>query len=93
MIWCAERAIKLRYTQHRKPEENTFIERFNRTYRTEVLNSYMFESLDQVRAISAEWLHNEERPHEALAGLPPALYGAQLGARTSPNNIAYQMPV
>jgi putative transposase len=75
MTWCAERAIKLRYTQSGKPEENTFIERFNRTYRIEVLNSSMFEPLDQVRAISAGWLHNEERPHEALAELPPALMG------------------
>jgi putative transposase len=62
------------------------IERFNRTYRTEVLNAYVFESLDQVREISAEWLqsYNEERPHDALAGLPPAKYRAQLEARSSP---------
>ena len=55
----------------------------NRTYRTEVLNAYVFESLEQVREISAEWLqsYNEERPHDALAGLPPATYRAQLEAR------------
>jgi putative transposase len=58
------------------------IERFNRTYRTEVLNAYVFESLDQVREMSADWLqsYNEERPHDALAGLPPAMYRAQLEA-------------
>ena len=74
MTWCAERGIELRYIQPGKPDQNAFIERFNRTYRTEVLNAYVFESLDQVREISAEWLqrYNEERPHEALAGLPPA---------------------
>jgi putative transposase len=86
MTWCTERGIELRYIQPGKPDQNAFIERFNRTYRTEVLNAYVFESLDQVREISAEWLqcYNEERPHDALAGLPPAAYRARLEVRNSP---------
>jgi putative transposase len=74
--WWATRGIELRYIQPGKPDQNAFIERYNRTYRTEVLNAYVFESLDQVREISAAWLqsYNEERPHDALAGLPPARY-------------------
>jgi putative transposase len=90
MRWCAERGIELRYIQPGKPDQNAFIERFNRTYRTEVLNAYVFESLDQVRELSAEWLqsYNEERPHDALAGLPPATYRAQLEARTSPLEVS-----
>ena len=69
-----------------KPAQNGFIERFNRTYRNEVLSAYVFESLDQVREISADWLltYNEVRPHDALAGLPPATYRAQLNAESSP---------
>jgi putative transposase len=86
VTWCAERGIELRYIQPGKPDQNAFIERFNRTYRTEVLNAYVFESLDQVREISAEWLqsYNEERPHDTLGGIPPAVYRAQLEARSSP---------
>jgi putative transposase len=86
MSWCAERGIELRYIQPGKPDQNAFIERFNRTYRTEVLNAYVCESLDQIRELSAEWLqsYNEERPHDALAGLPPATDRAQLEARSSP---------
>lgn len=73
MTWCAKRGVELRYIQPGRPDQNAFIERFNRTYHTEVLDAYVFESLDQVREISAEWLqsHNEERLHDALAG-PPA---------------------
>ncbi len=90
MNWCTERGIELRYIQPGKPDQNAFIERFNRTYRTEVLNAYVFESLDQVREISADWLqsYNEERPHDALAGLPPATYRAQLKDESSPLSVS-----
>ena len=76
----------MRYIQPGKPDQNALIERYNRTYRTEVLNAYVFESLDQVREISAEWLqsYNEERPHDALAGLPPTMYRAKLESSSSP---------
>ena len=86
LSWCADRGIALRYIQPGKPAQNGFVERFNRTYRPEVLNAYVFESLDQVREIRTEWLqsYNEERPHDALAGLPPAIYRAQLAVRNSP---------
>lgn len=86
ITWCSERGIELRYIQPGKPDQNAVIERFNRTYRTEVLNAYVFESLDQVQELSAEWLltYNEVRPHDALAGLPPATYQTQLNARSSP---------
>ena len=86
MTWCTDRGIELRYIQPGKPDQNAFIERFNRTYRTEVLNAYVFESLDQVREISAEWLqsYKEERPHDTLGGIPPAVYRAQLEASSSP---------
>ena len=55
-----------------EPDQNAFIERLNRTYRIEVLTAYVFESLEQVREISAEWLqsYNDERPNEALADFP-----------------------
>ena len=49
MTWCAERAMELWYIQPGKPDQNAFIERCNWTYRTEVLNAHVFESLDQVR--------------------------------------------
>lgn len=88
--WCDDRGIALRYIQPGKPNQNAFIERFNRTYRHEVLDAYVFESLDQVREISAQWMqeYNEERPHDALARVPPATYRAQLEARSSPIEVS-----
>jgi putative transposase len=83
--WCERMAITLRYIQPGKPNQNAFIERFNRTYREEVLNSYLFEDLDQVREITYEWLiaYNEQRPHDALGGLPPVTFREQQTVKNS----------
>lgn len=39
-----------------------------RSYRTEVLDCYFFESLQEVRPMTKDWLHryNCHRPHESL---------------------------
>ena len=83
--WCEDRGIELRYIQPGKPSQNAFIERFNRTYRHEVLNAYLFEDLDQVREITDDWItvYNEERPHGALGKLPPRLFRQQAENATS----------
>ena len=88
--WCADRGLALRYIQPGKPNQNAFVERFNRTFRHEVLDAYVFESLDQVREISAEWMreYNEERPPDALARVPPATYRAQITASSSPLEVS-----
>ncbi len=74
--WCNANGVEIRYIQPGKPNQNAYIERFNRTYREEVLSTYLFEDLDQVREITQEWLttYNERRPHNALGGLPPAVF-------------------
>jgi putative transposase len=63
MTWCADRGIELQYIQPGKPVQNAFIKRFNRKYRTEVLNAYVIESLDQVRGSVPRLLtYNERAP-------------------------------
>ena len=66
--WAEEHAIDLEFIQPGKPMQNSYVERFNRTYRDEILNSYVFKTLSEVRAITEEWMdqYNEERPHDVL---------------------------
>jgi putative transposase len=74
--WASKQGIQLEFIQPGKPTQNSFIERFNRTYRNEILNFYLFRNLGEVRNITANWIkqYNEERPHEALKDMSPVDY-------------------
>lgn len=84
--WCIARGIAPRFIQPGKPDQNAFIERFNRTYRDEVLDAYLFDSIAELREITDDWLrrYNEIRPHDSLGSPPPARYHERLlAAETS----------
>ncbi|HBJ0137687.1 TPA: IS3 family transposase, partial [Escherichia coli] len=74
--WAEQHAVKLEFIQPGKPTQNAFIERFNRTYRTEILDFYLFRTLNEVREITARWVseYNCERPHESLNNMTPEEY-------------------
>ncbi len=65
--------IVIQYIQPGKPAQNAYVERFNRSYREEVLDLYLFRSLAEVRKITDQWLrhYNDSRPHESLNFLSP----------------------
>lgn len=78
--WCEANQVEIRYIQPGKPNQNAYIERFNRTYREEVLSAHLFQSLNQVRELTYRWLelYNEVRPHDALGRVPPSVFRRRL---------------
>ena len=74
--WCKDMQIKLVYIQPGKPMQNGFIERFNRSYREDVLDANLFENIAQARILSYEFQedYNLHRPHESLGNLSPINY-------------------
>jgi len=71
--WANAREIKLEYIQPGQPQQNAYIERFNRTARYEWLSQFQWDSLDQVQDVATQWMwfYNHERPHMALGGFTP----------------------
>lgn len=76
--WCAGNNIQVQYIQPGKPMQNGYIERFNRTFRENILDAYLFEDTMQVQILAEEWMqdYNYSRPHEALNGKTPMEYKA-----------------
>ena len=77
--WAEERQIILAHIQPGKPAQNAYIERFNRTFREDVHDAYLFSTIDEAREIAEQWLeeYNAIRPHDALPGQTPYHYAAQ----------------
>ncbi len=74
--WCEARGITLAYIEPGNPNQNAYIERFNRSFREEVLDAWVFTTLAEVRAVSGEWRngYNTERSHESLGNVPPLTF-------------------
>ena len=71
--WAREHSIQLEFIQPGNPQQNAYVERYNRTVRYSWLSQYQFESLEEVQDYATKWLwfYNHERPNKANGGLPP----------------------
>ena len=76
--WAEKHEVLLDFIEPGKPAQNAYIERFNRTYREDVLDFYLFNSLAEVREITERWVeeYNAIRPHESLDNMTSYQYAA-----------------
>ena len=74
--WAKQHGIKIDFIKPGCPYQNAYIERFNRTYRDEILDLYLFTNLQKVREMTDNWikLYNTERPHDSLNDMTPIQY-------------------
>ena len=73
MEWAEKNRIALHYIQPGNPQQNAYVERFNRTVRHEWLDQHLFESVEYAQHTATQWLwrYNAERPNMALGGITP----------------------
>ena len=74
--WCKGNEINILFTQPGCPTQNSYIERFNGSYRRAVLDAYIFRNLNEAREQTEIWrkYYNEQRPHESLDNMTPIEY-------------------
>ena len=73
LTWAEVHGIRIEHIQPGKPQQNAYVERYNRTVRYDWLGQYLFDSVEQVQESATRWLwtYNHERPNMALGGITP----------------------
>lgn len=71
--WSNRHRVKLLFIEPGNPQQNAYVERYNRTVRYSWVDRYQFDSIAEVQDYATRWLwfYNHERPHQANGGLPP----------------------
>jgi putative transposase len=65
MEWAETRGISIRHIQPGKPQQNAYIERYNRTVRHEWLDQHIIETIEEAQDYATQWLwtYNNDRPN------------------------------
>ena len=71
--WATKHAIELCFIQPGNPQQNAYIERFNRTVRYDWLSHYIYRDIDELQNRATQWLwtYNHERPNMGIGGITP----------------------
>ncbi|MDP9757269.1 putative transposase [Agrobacterium sp. SORGH_AS 745] len=74
MEWAEKQGIALNHIQPGKPQQNAYVERYNRTVRHEWLDQHIIESIEEAQEFATQWLWtcNNERPDMGIGGIAPA---------------------
>ena len=69
--WAEKHGVRLEHIQPGRPQQNSYIERYNRTVRGEWLSQYIFETIEEAQEQATEWLwtYNNERLNMGNGGM------------------------
>ena len=75
IAWAEMYGIHIQYIQPGNPQQNAYIERYNRTVRGEWLGQNIFETIEEAQQQATEWLwtYNNDRPNMGIGGITPAM--------------------
>jgi putative transposase len=73
VAWAEKHGIRIDFIQPGQPQQNAYVERYNRTVRYDWLAHHLFDTLDEIQEFATNWLwtYNHERPNMALGGITP----------------------
>lgn len=80
--WAYANRITLDFSRRARRGDNALCEAFNGSVRRECLSQGYFSTHAEVQAEVDRWRedYNNDRPHQSLANLPPAHFGARRAA-------------
>ncbi len=73
--WAEKQGIAIQHIQPGKPQQNAYIERYNRTVRHEWLDQLIIENIEEAQDFATQWLwtYNNDRPNMGIGGITPAM--------------------
>lgn len=80
-LWSYHNKTSLDFSRPGTPTDNSYIESFNGSFRSECLNVHWFASLPEAQEVIEAWRadYNESRPHTSLRDMTPAEFARQAG--------------
>ena len=74
LIWAEKHGVTIQHIQPGQPQQNAYIERYNRTVRHEWLDQYIIETIEEAQDHATQWLwtYNNDRPNMGIGGITPA---------------------
>jgi putative transposase len=73
LAWAESLQINICHIQPGKPQQNAYVERYNRTVRHEWLDQNIIGSIEEAQSYATKWLwtYNNERPNMGIGGMTP----------------------
>ena len=75
MKWAEKHGVTILHIQPGQPQQNAYIERYNRTVRHEWLDQTIIETIEEAQdhATKWSWTYNNDRPNMGIGGITPAM--------------------